>query len=110
MSAVLLRRQSSGQVANIYRNGERIESIDLGKVTSTYSFTLTDDNGHENQVEVAPGRIRIASANCPDQICVQTGWIENSIQPIVCLPAKLTIRLEKTDDSENPFNIDGVAG
>ena len=111
--ALLLRGASSGHVANIYRDGVLIRSVDLERVEAPCSFLLTDEDGHENLVEVEPGRIRIASANCPDQVCVNTGWISNTVRPIVCLPAKLSIRLEETGAADHPdsgMEIDGVVG
>jgi hypothetical protein len=97
LGAWLLSRQSSGEIANIYQDGTCIQSIDLGRVKAAYSFTVTDANGHENVVAVEPGRIRVESANCPDQICVDSGWLSSGVTPIVCLPAKLVIRLENSD-------------
>lgn len=92
--AILMGRLGGGHVANIYRDGECICSIDLSKVTEGYSFTLEDGEGRVNVVRVEPGRIRIEDANCPDKVCVRTGWITTGSKPIICMPAKLVIRLE----------------
>lgn len=35
----------------------------------------------------------IAEAACPDQICVRTGKITRPGQTVVCLPARLSVRL-----------------
>ena len=107
-TALFLRSRPSGRIANVYQDGVCIRSIDLDAVTESYSFTVTDDAGHENLVEVEPGRVRIGEANCPDQICVHTGWISDGAKPIVCLPARLTIQMEKTAGNEP--EIDGVVG
>ncbi len=110
--ALIFRHWDSGHMANIYQDGVLIQSIDLSRVEEPYSFTVTDDQGHENTIEVEPGRIRVSEANCPDQICVNTGWLDSGIEPIVCLPARLVIRLEKTGGTvyESSAQIDGVAG
>lgn len=108
-AALVLRSRHSGRIANVYQDNVCIRSIDLSTVTSPYRFTVTDGDGHENVVLVEPGRIRVESANCPDQICVHTGWISDSVKPIVCLPARLTIRLERTAESGGQ-EIDGVVG
>ena len=110
--ALIFRHWDSGDMANIYQDGLLIRSIDLSQVTEAYSFTVTDDQGHENTIQVEPGRIRVSDASCPDQICVNTGWLEDGIEPIVCLPAKLVIRLEKSGGTiyDSSAQIDGVAG
>ena len=91
---IAVRKKPSGHVANIYQNGICIRSIDLSDVQEPFRFTVHDLNGHENIIEVEPGRIRVESANCPDQICVNTGWLSKGITPIVCMPARLSIQLE----------------
>ena len=70
-----------------------------------FSFTVAWEGGY-NVVEVERGRIRVAEANCPDQICVRQGWLSNSAAPIACLPHKLVIRLEGGEEA----GIDGVTG
>ena len=45
-------------------------------------------------VELAPGRVRMYSANCPDQVCVHQGWVSDGAAPLVCLPNGLVIQLE----------------
>ena len=86
---------SGGTTANIYRDGVPIRSIDLSLVTEPYEFTLSDERG-ENVVRVEPGRIAVISADCPDGICVASGWRSGSASPIVCLPHRLVIRVEKS--------------
>ena len=48
-------------------------------------------------MEAAPGRIRVASANCPDQVCVRQGWISDASVPIVCLPHQVIIQVTGGD-------------
>ena len=93
LSLWLFQGGSRGTVANVYQNGVCIRSIDLAAVTEGYTFTVTDEAG-ENVVEVAPGRIRVLSADCPDQVCVRMGWLSDAAAPIVCLPHRLVIRIE----------------
>ncbi|MBR4184159.1 MAG: NusG domain II-containing protein [Clostridia bacterium] len=106
--AWILHTKTPGTVANIYRNGVCVRSVDLSKVEEPYEFTLTDAAG-ENTVRVEPGRIRVVAADCPDKICVNTGWISDSAAPIVCLPHRLVIRLEE-GPADGTKALDGVAG
>lgn len=93
-AAVWGATRDAGHTAVITQDGQMLRRIDLDAVAEPFSFTLRDANGHENTVQVEPGRIRMLHANCPDQVCVRFGWLESGSTPIVCLPARLTIRLE----------------
>lgn len=80
-------------VARILLDGELVEEIALDKVGASYSFTVEDGAGGSNTILVEQGRIRVSEANCPDQVCVDQGWISNGTVPIVCLPHKLMIQI-----------------
>ena len=89
-----------GKTANIYVDGECIKSIDLTLVSEPYEFTVTAGNG-VNTVRVEKGRICVVSSDCPDKVCVETSWISDSGMPIVCLPHKLVIRIEKESHADD---------
>ena len=78
--------------ARILRDGVLLEEIDLDQVDEPRSLVLEDESG-SNTVTVEKGRICILEADCPDQICVNQGWISDSTIPIVCLPHKLMIEI-----------------
>ncbi len=105
----LYHLDSGGSVANVYQDGVCIQSIDLSTVIGTQTYTFTDADGHENTIEVENGRIRMVSANCPDQVCVDTGWVSSSLKPIVCLPARLVIQIE-SDAVTEELALDAVSG
>ena len=109
LAFALSRMDAGGTVANIYQDGVCIYSIDLSTVTETITFTVADDDGHENVIEIENGRIRVSEANCPDQVCVEAGWLSSSLKPIVCLPAKLVIQLE-SDPAAEELDLDAVSG
>ena len=56
-------------------------------------------------MEIKDHMIHVKSADCPDKICVDTGWIggDRKSVPIVCLPNRLVIEFEKS-------SADGFAG
>ena len=108
-AAIILIRgvvTSDRRIAVIYKNGEIVREINLDKVTEPIEFTVEGDNGERNTVRAERGRIRITEASCPDKICVNQGWIENAVVPIVCLPNKVTIELRGGKNND----IDGIAG
>lgn len=97
-SLLTAEQRADGTTANIYLDGTCIQSIDLSTVVDEYGFDV-EGSGGTNRIMVAPGRICVECADCPDQICVRQGWISDSAAPIVCLPNKLVIRIERVAQS-----------
>ena len=94
LGLLLARRYASPAVlARVTVDGELYREIDLRAVSFPYEFTVETAHG-SNTVRVEHGRIAVISADCPDKICVQRGWAEDGLLPIVCLPHKLVIELE----------------
>ena len=95
VSAAVLLLQGRGtraSVARITRDGVLLEEIDLTKTQAPFSFLLEDGRGR-NLISVEQGRIRVSEADCPDQICVDQGWISDGTVPIVCLPHRLMVEI-----------------
>lgn len=105
VTALIYNRKTNGTIANIYKNGECIYSIDLSRVEEPYTIKIKDELG-ENTVSVEKGKIAVIEADCPDKVCVHQGYITNGLAPIVCLPHKLVIKIE---DNKANTQIDGVS-
>ena len=98
---ILYTRPAPGTVANIFLDGTAVRSVDLSQVTEPFEFTLTAAGGQGfNVIRVEPGRIAVIDADCPDRVCVDAGWLSDSASPIVCLPHRLVIRIEKNAAAE----------
>lgn len=83
--------------AEVLHNNTVIKVIDLDH-DGTYAA-----NGFENVTfEVKNGAVRFSHSDCPDKICVKTGFIKNKGQSAVCLPNRLTLRI--TGDSDNKYD------
>ena len=93
LSVLLLTSRSEGTVVQVIQDGTVLREIDLSKVKEPYSFTVEAPDGGSNRIEVEPGRIRVADADCPDKICISQGWLSDQSVPIVCLPHRLIIKL-----------------
>jgi hypothetical protein len=90
------------QEAHVYKEGKLVQTIPL---RPGYQQELRlGDREHYNLIMAENGRIRVAEADCPDQICVRTGWISVAPQQIVCLPYRVVIKLE----SSTPPDIDDI--
>lgn len=92
-SVFLWTRPAKGRVAKIYVDGELVREVDLDRITRQERFTVSTDRG-ENVILAEPGRICVESADCPDKVCVDSGWLSDSAAPIVCLPHRVVIELE----------------
>ena len=95
----LLFRNShvKGTTACIYVDGELYETIDLDAVAISYEMKIETENVDYNMISVEHGQICVSEASCPDQICVNQGWIQDSLIPITCLPNHLVIKIEENE-------------
>lgn len=93
-------------VAIISLNNEEIKRVTLTGHKGTRIVDLPEVPLEHNTVELRDEEIRIKSADCPDQICVLTGYISKPGQTIVCLHHRLVIEVVsdgegKIDDDED---------
>ena len=88
------RMHTGGTIAHIYVNGESYETIDLNAVAIPYEIKIETEDGEYNIISVKHGEISVSEASCPDQICVNQGWIHDSLIPITCLPNRVVIKIE----------------
>ena len=70
--------------------------------TGEHTYTA---GGYTLHVEENSAGVCVASSDCPTQDCVHTGTITRGGQSIVCLPARLSVRLVGGDDG-----VDAVIG
>ena len=88
-------------------------SLKITTDTEAYTLPLKDDtthtvssNTHTLTLEIKDGSAKVTSHTCPDGLCAAMGAISSENQTIVCLPAKIVIRVM---GSENEV-LDGIAG
>ena len=92
--SIILIRNIGGRTAVIYKDGREIARVDLSRVTESYTIPLDG-----NVILVEPGSIRMQSADCPDQICVDHALIHYNNETIVCLPHKLVVEVQGGESS-----------
>lgn len=96
---VLLTPDSFDSItAVITKDGQVIQRINLSELDKprTYEFEFE----YYDQIVAEKGRIRFLNSNCPEKICVSTGWLTKPGQIAVCLPNELIIKIEGHDKSE----------
>lgn len=56
-------------------------------------ITIGDDDAY-NVLDISRGAAAVVEANCGDHTCVRTGAASRQGETIVCLPHRLTVRIE----------------
>jgi hypothetical protein len=79
--------------ATISVQGKVLRTLDLDSGKKGEIFPVSGRCGTAT-VEVGAGRIRVATAKCPEQICVKQGWVDRPGEAIVCLPGEIVIRID----------------
>lgn len=83
-----------GARAIVTQNGNIIHTINLNEVSEPYEIIVETDHNGYNTIYIDKDKIRFTDANCPDQLCVQTGFLSNTSDIAVCLPHGLFIEIE----------------
>lgn len=97
---------SASRYVSVKVAGEEIQRIELTRENIGKTFPVNTRYGY-NLIEIGDGKVRVIEADCPEQIDVLQGYIENTGEIIVCLPHRLIIEI--VDESENHEDIiDGV--
>lgn len=90
---VVLAQSSSGEVtAIITQDGEELARIRLTGLAEATRISYSGD--YPGTILAENGRIRFEEATCPDQVCVNTGWLTTAGSTAACLPGRVLIRME----------------
>lgn len=86
------QQQTDKLMAVISQNNRVIEKIDLNQVSEAREIAIGGQ--YQEIVRVEKGRIRFLQADCPDKICVNTGWLSRPGDMAVCLPNRVVVKIE----------------
>ncbi|MBR3990693.1 MAG: NusG domain II-containing protein [Clostridia bacterium] len=92
LTVFIFAGRRKGRTVEIVSDGKVVMTVDLDRVTEETTYDIPAPGGGHNLVTVAPGKICVSEADCPDKTCVRMGWLSDGNAPIVCLPHKLVIR------------------
>lgn len=81
---------SSELIAVVFIDKKQIHSFNLNDLREPVVLPL-EGGGYELKIRAEKGRIRFESSDCPDKICVNTGWLTSVGDSAVCLPARVSI-------------------
>jgi len=85
------------RIAIVKANGNILYRINLDNIKESRDIALPESSGEIIRVE--RGRIRFLSADCPDNLCVKTGWLSKKGDMAVCLPNRIIIKIEGMKDN-----------
>ena len=88
---------SNEYIAIISVNAEEVERVTLTGHAGTERLDIPEIECDLNTVEVKDEEIRIKSSDCPEQICVNTGYISKPGPAIICLPHRVVIEIQTVD-------------
>mgnify|MGYP001851268196 FL=1 len=88
-----------GTVAVVEQNGQEVARRELSQLTGPETLSLAGENGVEVTITFIPQGAAVTASTCPDQVCVQTGQLTRAGESAICLPARVTLRLEGGGDS-----------
>ncbi len=87
LAALIINLNSSSNTrADVYYNGEIIDTIDLS-IDNIYSY----EADYHVTLEVSSGAVRFVQSLCPDHLCEGFGYIRNPFENAVCMPAKVVV-------------------
>ncbi len=87
---ILSRMGTATGTSAIVTTPEKQETVALSRNTR---WSVGGKDGIVVTLEVNDGRIRFVQSGCPDQICVQSGWLSQAGQTAACLPAGVAVRV-----------------
>lgn len=86
--------RSRGEMVVVTVNGERWATYPLAEDREVF-IPAFEGTGEGNLLVIRDGEVRIASADCRDQICVRHAPIGHVDDAIVCLPHRVVITVEE---------------
>lgn len=99
---IVKNNSKESSCAVIKKDGKVIETISLDK--DCENFTV--DGADNMSFTVRNGKIAVFHSDCPDKICIKTGFISKKGEMAVCLPNRVSVEIVSSDDD----NADVVVG
>ncbi len=73
-----------------------------GEIEGVYSLAKDQSieiNGGTNVLKIRNGSADMTEADCPDKLCVNQKAISKNGESIICLPNKVVVTIESSEDS-----------
>ncbi|OPA76952.1 hypothetical protein BVG16_17570 [Paenibacillus selenitireducens] len=96
----------SNKVAKITINGKLHQTVEL--TAEPQEIKVETEDGHFNLLKVHDYGIEMIDADCPDKVCLTFGFITRTSDTIICLPHRVMVEIENTNDSNQGDELDAV--
>lgn len=73
--------------------GKILKKINLSDKNYKETIVIENELG-KNEIRIFEGGVQIVEADCPDKLCVHTGFIDEPGEIVVCLPHKLVVEIK----------------
>lgn len=98
------RNQSGALTAVVSVDGRETDRVVLSELSAREERTYSH-NGCTLTVVFSPEYVQVTQSDCPTQDCVHTGAISRGGQSIICLPARIIVRLEGASSGGNDVDL-----
>ena len=96
--AINMKRQP-GETCSIEVSGKLIDHL---KLSENRDLLVNGPIG-ETLIKIKNHKVRVTHSDCPEKICVKTGWIHKTGEFIVCVPNKVVIKID--GEKNDHFNV-----
>ena len=86
----------------------RVDGVETERLALEEAERTIQAGGYTLRLRLTETEVWVESSDCPTQDCVHTGHISRSGQSIVCLPARVIVRLEGGETVDT--GVDAVIG
>lgn len=97
------RKEEGEKYANIYHQNDLLyEKISLKGEDSSYPIDIEKDQEHIHMiVELKDHKIGITYSNCSNQYCVHQGFINSTMQSLICAPNEVRVTIYSLNPTHN---------
>lgn len=95
---VLNKNSDDDKIAKVFFHDKLIHTFDLSKL-ELQKFETNATNGLV-KIEAKDGKVRVVSETSRRNLCSIQGWSNSTINPIVCLPNNLYIKIESKESDD----------
>jgi len=100
---------------NLSRMEKDFQSENLLSIVDEFEEKISQDSliihmssaGIDFDIFIEDGKIRFQESNCPDQVCVNTGFVHRAGEIAACVPAGVLVRIVGEYKADDP---DFIAG
>ena len=92
----------SGLSAVISIDGREVRAIPLSEEGEPFELHLNDQFGVDIVLECEDGKIRFKTSDCPDKVCINSGWLSRDMDIAVCMPNRTSVVVMPSGQTSAP--------